>query len=77
MTSATFIAPEVVAGTTTSWLPLTTAYPSVAGCSSAFFNYPGVPAPVCAIHLLRNKVTAADSNSSPLILDMVISQTGR
>lgn len=40
-----FITPEVNAGTTTSWLPVTTAYPQLAGCSSAFFLYPGQPFP--------------------------------
>ncbi|KAF2432640.1 hypothetical protein EJ08DRAFT_125819 [Tothia fuscella] len=42
----TYHAPEVVQGTTTSWLPVTTAFPSVAGCDSAFFLFPGQPFPV-------------------------------
>lgn len=41
-----FIPPETVLGTTTSWLPVTTAYPSVSGCAEAFFLFPGQPAPV-------------------------------
>lgn len=40
-----FIPPQVMDGITTSWLPVTTAYPYLAGCSSAFFLYPGKPLP--------------------------------
>jgi hypothetical protein len=43
---AGFITPETVLGTTTSWLPITTAYPYVQGCDQAFFLYPGQPQPV-------------------------------
>lgn len=35
--------PEVNSGTTTSWIPLTTAWPSQSGCASSFFLYPGQP----------------------------------
>ena len=45
-TTASFIPPEIVLGTTTSWLPVTTAYPSVSGCADAFFLFPGQPGPV-------------------------------
>jgi hypothetical protein len=38
--------PEVNSGTTTSWIPVTTPWPSSSGCASAFFLYPGQPAPV-------------------------------
>ena len=47
--TASFIPPEVLQGTTTSWLPVTTAYPSVSGCADAFFLFPGQPAPVSRI----------------------------
>lgn len=46
-TSETFVynTPEVNSGTTTSWLPLTTAWPSSAGCESSFYLHPGQPFP--------------------------------
>jgi hypothetical protein len=43
---ADYVPPETVLGITTSWLPITTAYPSVSGCADAFFLYPRQPAPV-------------------------------
>ncbi|QDS77137.1 hypothetical protein FKW77_001191 [Venturia effusa] len=38
-------APEVNFGTTTSWIPLTTAWPSSTGCASSFYLHPGQPYP--------------------------------
>ncbi|RDW63750.1 hypothetical protein BP6252_11295 [Coleophoma cylindrospora] len=45
-TSIVYNIPEVNSGTTTSWIPLTTAWPSLTGCESSFLLYPGQPSPV-------------------------------
>lgn len=37
-TMATTHPPETILGTVTSWLPVTTAYPSVSGCESAIWG---------------------------------------
>lgn len=48
MSDTNYIPPETVNGITTSWLPVTSAYPYLPGCSSAFFLYPGQPLPPVA-----------------------------
>ncbi|KAE9363314.1 hypothetical protein N431DRAFT_490153 [Stipitochalara longipes BDJ] len=45
-TGVVYNPPDVNFGTTTSWMPLTTPWPSSSGCASSFFLYPGQPAPV-------------------------------
>ena len=69
--TGTYAPPEVNAGTTTSWLALTTAYPSLPGCASAFFRYPGQPVVSCPsyAHListffLRHRARLADVDSA-------------
>jgi hypothetical protein len=43
--SIVYNTPEVNSGTTTSWIPLTTPWPSSSGCASSFFLFPGQPFP--------------------------------
>jgi hypothetical protein len=42
-TGVVYNIPEVNSGTTTSWVPITTPWPSSSGCASSFFLFPGQP----------------------------------